>query len=109
MWALRYPEQQLLLMFVVPVSGRTMALLTVGITAALVVYAVAVAHLAGLVEWAPLASSVAIAWVLAGARIGVPRRWRLAWRDWKLERQLRRRSHHLKVVGKDQGPKQWMN
>ncbi len=106
MWALRNPEQQILLMFVIPVSGRIMALLTLGITAALTLYAVARTRLMGLVEYAPLASSVAIAWALAGARVGIPRRWRLAWRDWRLERQARRRSRHLKVVGKD---KQWMN
>jgi membrane associated rhomboid family serine protease len=111
LWALRYPEQQILLMFVLPVTGRVMALITVGITAAVTLYAFIKGGLGGLVEYAPLATAVALAWVLAGARIGLPRRWKLRWREWWLERQLRRRSRHLQVVKKDGqgGPKQWMN
>ncbi len=110
-WALRYPEQQILLMFVLPVTGRMMALLTAGITAALTLYNFIKGGVVGLVDYAPLASAVALGWILAGARIGLPRGWKLRWREWRLEHQLRRRSRHLQVVGKDGrgGPKQWMN
>lgn len=110
LWAIRNPEQQVLLMFIVPVSGRVMGYITVGVPAVLALYAVVTSGLGGLVAYVPLLAAVGIAWLLAGARIGVPRRWRLAWRDLRTEQQLRRRSRHLKVVDKnDQGPKQWMN
>jgi membrane associated rhomboid family serine protease len=110
LWALRNPEQQVLLMFVVPVTGRVMGYITVGIPAVMALYAVITGGLGGLVTYAPLLAAVGIAWLLAGARIGIPRRWRLAWRDWRTEQQLRRRSRHLKVVDKNgRGPDQWMN
>lgn len=110
LWALRNPEQQVLLMFVVPVTGRVMGYLTVGVPAVLALYAILTRGLGGLVEYTPLLAAVGIAWLLAGARIGIPRRWRLAWRDWKTEQQLRRRTRHLKVVDKNgRGPGQWMN
>lgn len=110
-WALRYPEQQVLLMFVVPVTGRVMGLVTVGITGVLALYALVMFGLVGLVAYVPLLAALGVAWLLSGARIGLPRRWRLGMREWRLERQLRRRSRHLKVVRKDghDGPPQWLN
>lgn len=111
MWSIRYPDQQVLLMFVVPVTGRVMGLITVGVSALMCLYEVATRGLGGLVEYAPLLSALGIAWVLAGGRVGLPRRWRLQWRDWWLERRLRRRSRHLHAVRKNGqgGPHQWMN
>lgn len=111
LWALRNPDQQVLIYFVLPVSGRVMAWITVGTNALFLLWAVARDGLAGLVGFMPFITAMAIAWALAGGRIGLPRRWRLGWRDWQMERQLRRRSKHLKVVRKngEGGPPQWMN
>ena len=43
---------------------------------------------------------------------GLPtRRWKLQAREWKAEREFKRRSKHLKVVDKDgkDDPPRWMN
>lgn len=113
LWALRHPDQQVLIYFVLPVSGRVLAWITVGTNALFLLWAVGRAGLVGLVALMPPVAATAIAWAIAGGRIGVPRRWRLQWRDWALERQLRSRSRHLKVVQKDRdgndGPPQWLN
>jgi membrane associated rhomboid family serine protease len=114
LWSLRFPEQQVLLMFVVPVSGRVMGWITVGVTGLMVLHGVAVSRprIAGLVDLAPVVAALGIAWLLAGGRLGIPRRWRLAWRDWQLERQHRRRDRRLQVVrrnGQGGPPSQWMN
>ncbi|HET6438659.1 MAG TPA: rhomboid family intramembrane serine protease [Anaeromyxobacter sp.] len=113
LWALRYPDQQILFFFVLPITGRILALLTVATNALFLVWGVAHGGLNGLVAFTPPLAALLIAWALSRGRLGLPlRRLRLAWRDFRLEQQLRRRSRHLKVVRKNGhggGPPQWMN
>jgi len=109
MWSLRYPDQQLSFWGVLPMTGRTMAILVVAGT---VLYGLAAGGIDGLFAFTPHFASLFLAWVLSRTRVGLPlRRWKLAWRDFRLERQMRRRSKHLKVVrknGQDEPPR-WLN
>lgn len=111
MWALRYPDQQMSLWGVLPMTGRTMAILVVAGT---VVYGLAAGGIPGLFSFTPHFAALLLGWVLTRSRhgVGLPlRRWKLAWRDFWMERKLRRRSRHLKVVrknGKGEPPR-WMN
>ncbi|HET6410882.1 MAG TPA: rhomboid family intramembrane serine protease [Anaeromyxobacter sp.] len=109
MWSLRYPDQQLSFWGILPMTGRTMAILVVAGT---VLYGLAAGGVAGLARFTPHFASIVIGWALSRGRLRLPlRRWKLAWRDYLLERQLRRRSRHLKVVrknGRDEPPR-WMN
>ena len=111
LWALSHPDDRVLLYFALPVSGMVLAWITLGTNALFVIWAIGRGGLAGLVGMMPLIAATAIAWGVARGRLGAPRRWRLAWRDWWLERQLKRRSRRLRVVGKgdQRGPHQWMN
>jgi membrane associated rhomboid family serine protease len=109
MWSLRYPDQQMSFWGVLPMSGRMMAILLVAGT---VLYGLAAGGIGGLFGFAPHFASLFLAWVLSRTHFGLHlRRWKLAWRDFWLERQLRRRSKHLKVVrknGQDEPPR-WLN
>ncbi len=109
MWALRYPDQQMSFWGVLPMTGRTMAILVVAGT---VLYGLAAGGIDGLFAFTPHFASLFLAWVLSRTQLGLPiRRWKLAWRDFRLERQMRRRSKHLKVVrknGQDEPPR-WLN
>jgi membrane associated rhomboid family serine protease len=109
MWALRYPDQQMSFWGVLPMTGRTMALLVVCGT---VLYGLAAGGLGGLRLFTPHFGALVAGWALSRSRVGFPlRRWKLAWRDFRMEQQLRRRSKHLKVVGKGgrDEPPRWMN
>jgi membrane associated rhomboid family serine protease len=110
-WALRYPDQQVLIYFVLPVSGRVMGLITVGVNALFLLFALARQGLGGVLGLAPALAALGFAWVLTRGGLRLPlRRWRLGLRDWQLERRHRRRARHLQVVRKDgQGPNQWLN
>jgi len=112
LWALRYQDQQILLFFVLPVTGRLLALITVATNALFLLWGVARFGIAGLVQFTPPVAALLIAWVLTRTGLRLPlRRWKLAWRDFRLERQMRRRSRHLKVVrknGQDEPPR-WLN
>jgi membrane associated rhomboid family serine protease len=111
-WALNNQFRQVLFMFVLPISGRVLAIITIATNALYVLWGVSSAGLPGLVQFLPPLAALGIAWLIARGRIGLPlRRWRLLFREWRLERQLRRRSRHLQVVRKDgqRGPNQWMN
>jgi hypothetical protein len=109
MWSLRYPDQQMNFWGILPVTGRMMAIFVVAGT---VLYGLAAGGIGGLFGFTPHFASLFLAWVLSRTRSGLPlRRWKLAWRDFRLERQLRRRSKHLKVVrknGQDEPPR-WLN
>lgn len=109
MWSLRYPDQQMSFWGVLPMSGRTMAILVVAGT---VLYGLAAGGIGGLFGFAPHFASLFLGWVLSRSQVGLPlRRWKLAWRDYRLERQMRRRSKHLKIVrknGQDEKPR-WLN
>jgi membrane associated rhomboid family serine protease len=113
LWALRYPARQLLFFFVLPLTGRTLALVTVGVTALYALWGVAGGGLPGLVRFAPAFAALLVAWLLSGGSVGRPLRGlRLQLRDWWLEQKLRRRTRHLKVVRKNgQGgePPTWLN
>jgi membrane associated rhomboid family serine protease len=110
MWALRYPDQQLNFWGVLPMTGRTVALLLVFGTA---IYGLFIGGVSGLLQVVPHFAALLVGWSLSRRRLSTPfRRWKLGWRDFWLERQLRRRSRHLKVVKKNgQGgePPSWMN
>ena len=109
MWALRYPDQQMSFWGVLPMTGRTMAILVVAGT---VLYGLAAGGVNGLFLFTPHFAALFLGWVMSRSRMGIPlRRWKLAWRDFRLERQMRRRSRHLKVVrknGQDEPPR-WLN
>jgi len=109
MWALRYPDQQMSFWGVLPMTGRTLVLLLVGGT---IIYGLFLGGIRGLPRMTPHFGALLAAWIAIRGRFSSPlRRWRLQWRDYWLERQLRRRSRHLKVVKKDgrDGPPTWMN
>lgn len=109
MWALRYPDQQMSFWGILPMTGRTMAILVVAGT---VLYGLAAGGIAGLFAFAPHFAALFLGWVLSRSRVALPlHRWKLAWRDYRLERQMRRRSKHLKIVrknGQDEPPR-WLN
>lgn len=107
MWALRYPDQQVNIWGVLPLTGRTMALLVLFGTVLFGLYA---GGIAGLFAFTPHFAALAIAWGLSRGRFPT-RRWKLRARDWWSEQQFKRRASHLKVVkknGSDDPPK-WMN
>jgi membrane associated rhomboid family serine protease len=103
-WALVYPAQQVNIWGVLPLTGKTLALLVVFGT---VLYGIFSGFGAFLLHLAALA----IAWGLASQGVA----WRRTTRRWQgfwAEREARRKSKHLKVVGRD-GEKddrpRWMN
>jgi membrane associated rhomboid family serine protease len=103
-WAMLHPDAQVNVWGVLPLTGRSLALLVTGGT---VLYAV----FSGFAEFAPHLSALAVAWFQArGAGLGGGRPWRRA-RRWWAERAARRRARHLKVVrknGSGDGPT-WLN
>lgn len=107
MWALRNPDQQLNFWGVLPLTGRTMALLLVFGT---VLYGIFTGGLLGLLTFTPHFAALGIGWALSRGRLPT-QRWRLQWREWRTERQFRRRARHLKVIRKDgrEEPPRWMN
>lgn len=110
MWAMLYPEQQVNIWGILPVTGRTLALMVVFGT---VLYGLAGGGLAGLGAFTPHFAALGLGWVLGrGGRLPT-RRWKLQARDWWAEREFRRKSRHLKVVekgGRDKDePPRWMN
>lgn len=111
LWAFRHPDDRVYIYFVLPVSGRVLAWITVGTNALFLVWAIGGRGVVGLVGMMPLVAATAISWAVGQGGFRFPPRWRLAWRDWRLERQHRRRSRHLRVVGKNgqRGPNQWLN
>lgn len=113
LWALRYPDRQLLFFMVIPMTGRTLALVTVGVTALYALWGVAAGGVAGLVRFAPAFAALLVAWLLSGGRVGMPiRRLGYQLRDWWLEQKLRRRTRHLTVVRKNGSggePPTWLN
>ena len=104
-WAMLYPERQVNLYGVLPLTGRSMALL---VTAGTALFALFGGTL-GIGAYTPHLFAVALAWALSRGRIGSP--WRDA-KQWWGERETRRRARHLKVVRKDtrdDDRPRWMN
>lgn len=105
-WALQNPERQLSFFGVLPFSARTFAQLIVVGT---LLYAIASGGVGGIGAFAPHLFALGIAWVLAGRRGGGSGLRRA--KEWWREREWRRRSRHLKVVGRDGADERprWMN
>jgi membrane associated rhomboid family serine protease len=105
-WAMLFPDRQVNIWGVLPVTGRTLALLVLGGT---VLAAVMTGKLHGFGGFAPHLIAIGIAWAQARG-VGGRRLGRQA-RQWWADREMRRRTKHLKVVGKDgSGDRpRWMN
>lgn len=103
-WAMIHPERQLNIWGVLPVTGKTLALLLVFGT---VLYGLASGGIPGIGSFAPHLFAIGIAW--AGSRgSGGRDGWRRA-KAWWREREMRRRTRHLKVVDPDGERPRWMN
>jgi membrane associated rhomboid family serine protease len=108
MWSLRYPDQQLSFWGVLPMTGRTVAILVVAGT---LLYGL----FGGILQFTPHLATLLIAWAMSGGRLRLPlRRWKLRWRESWLEWRLRRhrkKPRRLEVVrknGQDEPPR-WKN
>jgi membrane associated rhomboid family serine protease len=104
-WAMRYPDAQVNIWGVLPVTGRTLA---IGVVAGTVLYAV-FGGLAGFGAFLPHFAAMGIAYVMTrglslSSLLGRARRS-------AQERQARRRAKHLKVVKKNgpDDPPRWVN
>jgi membrane associated rhomboid family serine protease len=99
-WALLNPDRQIMLWFVLPVSGRGLLYLTIGGTLAFTIWV-------GLVALLP--HLLAEALMLAYANEVFARRLLQRYRLWGFER--RARTRRLKVVGRRDGggPPTWLN
>ena len=106
-WAMLYPDRQVNIWGVLPITGRTAAWLVLGGT---LLYGIAGGGLLGIAAFAPHLFALGLAWALA--RGGGSRRspWRDA-RNWFAEQSARRRARHLKVVKKDgeEDRPRWLN
>jgi hypothetical protein len=102
-----FPDRQVNLFFVLPITGRMMAWLVLGGT---VLYGIAAGGLQGILHFTPHLAAIGAAWALARGGVGAGRRWRDA-RAWWAEQSARRRSRHLKVVKRDgeQDRPRWLN
>jgi membrane associated rhomboid family serine protease len=102
-WGLLHADQQILLYFILPISGRNIVYLTIGLTVLYAVFAGPVAMLPYLV-----AQGVVLVW-LDG--LGMFRRLWLRARLASYERELRRHTAHLRVVRKDDhdSPSRWVH
>jgi membrane associated rhomboid family serine protease len=111
-WAMLYPDRQVNIWGVLPISGRTLGLLVVGGT---VLYGIAGGGIGGIGAFSPHLFAILIAWVQSrglmvrrrGGGVGD------AARQWWAERDQKRRARHLKVVhkkgGGDDDRPRWMN
>ncbi len=99
-WAMLHPEAQVNIWGVLPLTGKSLALLVTGGT---VLYAI----FSGFAAFAPHLSALALAWAQSRGT-GGGRSWRQAKRWWA-EREAKRRSRHLKVVKKNgsDGRSEW--
>ncbi len=105
-WAMLYPDRQVNVWGVLPLTGKTLALLVAFGT---VLYALSGGWPKGFAAFSPHFVALAIAWAQSRG-FGAQRGWRQA-RAWWSEREQKRRSKHLKVIGRD-GPDdrpRWMN
>jgi membrane associated rhomboid family serine protease len=95
-WALLYPDRQVNVWGVLPITGKTAAWLIVGGT---FLYGIAAGGLRGIGTFTPHLTAVAAAWLLSRG-LGMGGALRDA-RGWLAERDAKRRARHLKVVKKD--------
>ena len=105
-WAMLFPDRQVNIWGVLPLTGRTLALIVLGGT---VLAAVMTGKLRGFGGFAPHLIAIGMAWVQARGVGG--RRFGSQARQWWADREMRRRTKHLKVVRKDgSGDRpRWMN
>ncbi len=105
-WAMLFPDRQVNIWGVLPLTGRTLALLVVAGTA---LYAVAGGWPRGFASFTPHLLAIAIAWSQARG-LGTRRGWSQA-RRWWSDREQRRRARRFKVVRKDGAGDRprWMN
>lgn len=105
-WALLYPERQVNVWGILPITGKTAAWLVVGGT---FLYGIAAGGLRGIGIFTPHLAAVAAAWLLSRG-LGVGGALRDA-RGWLAERDAKRRARHLKVVKRDgEGDRpRWLN
>ncbi len=105
-WAMLYPDRQVNVWGVLPLTGRTVAWLVLGGT---FLYGVAAGGLRGIGTFTPHLFALLAAWGLSRS-FGVRGPWRDA-QAWWAERSARRRARHLKVVkknGEEDRPR-WLN
>jgi membrane associated rhomboid family serine protease len=106
-WAMLFPDRQVNIWGVLPVTGRTLALLVLGGTVLAVVMS---GKLHGFGGFAPHLVAIGIAWAQARGLGG--RRFGRQARQWWAERGAKRRAKHLKVVrrdGSDDDRPRWLN
>lgn len=106
-WAMLFPDRQVNLWGILPVTGKTLALLVVFGT---LLAAVMSGGLRGFGSFAPHLVAIAIAWTQARGLGG--RRFGRQARQWWAERDAKRRAKHLKVVrrdGSDDDRPRWLN
>jgi membrane associated rhomboid family serine protease len=104
-WAMLYPERQVNIWGVLPVTGKTLALLVIFGT---VLYGLAAGGVRGIGVFAPHLFAILAAWLASRGAVRTP--WRDA-KQWWSDREQKRRASHLKVVkrdGSDDRPR-WMN
>lgn len=105
-WAMLFPDRQVNIWGVLPLTGRTLAILVAAGTG---LYAIAGGWPRGFAAFSPHLLAIAIAWAQARG-VGPGRGLRQA-RRWWSDREQRRRAGRFKVVRKDgsgDGPR-WMN
>ncbi len=107
-WAMLFPDRQVNIWGVLPLTGRVVALLVVFGTVLFSLYALK-DGLGGFVQFLPHMFALAVAWVQARG-LGPRRAWTEA-RFWWLEREQRRKARRFKVVKKDGSGERprWMN
>jgi membrane associated rhomboid family serine protease len=105
-WAMLYPDRQVNIWGVLPLTGKALSLVIVGGT---FLYGIAAGGLRGIGVFTPHLTAILLAYVLARG-LGGRRRSSLGGqvKEWLAERQQRRRASHLKVVKKD-GDGRWLN
>lgn len=107
-WAMLYPDRQVNIWGVLPLTGKTLGLLVLVGT---VLYGIAAGGVAGIGGFAPHLFAIGIAWVQGRPRgAGRPAVSQQA-RRWWADREAKRRSKHLKVVRKNGSGDHsgWMN
>jgi membrane associated rhomboid family serine protease len=105
-WAMLFPDRQVNIWGILPLTGKTLALLVVFGT---VLYALSGGFPRGFAVFAPHLFAIAIAWVQSRGS-GGSQSWRQA-RRWWSDREAKRRAKHLKVLRKN-GPddeSRWLN
>jgi membrane associated rhomboid family serine protease len=109
--AMMAADSQVSLFGVLPMTGRTFALLITGATVLFAVAAFRDGLGPGPAAFIPHLAAVGLAWIhVRGVSVGTGRGWRQAKRWWR-EREMKRRTRHLKVVRKNgsDGRSDWLN